>query len=189
LFDLDAATSKLTPHAAQPFVTLPPGSGPRHLAFHPGKQFLYANNELTTGASVLAHDPASGVLGAKVVQTLSTIPLPYDSRSDNAEIQLSRDGRFAYVSNRGHDSIAVFAVDQASGKLTVLEHVPSGGKEPRDFKIDPTGTHLLAAHQVSDDVVVFRIDPTSGKLQRAGAAAKVSKVVNVAFWYERPIAR
>jgi 6-phosphogluconolactonase len=183
LFDLDPATSKLAPHAAQPAVAItPPGSGPRHLAFHPGKKFLYANNELATAAAVIAHDPASGGLGADMVQTLSTIPLPYGERSNNAEIQISGDGRFAYVSNRGHDSIAVFAVDQASGKLTVLEHVPSGGKEPRDFKIDPTGNHLLAAHQVSDEVVVFRIDPGSGKLTRTANGAKVSKVVNVAFW-------
>ena len=183
LFDLDPATSKLTPHAAQPAVAItPPGSGPRHLAFHPGKKFLYANTELATAAAVLPHDPASGALGPEVLQTVSTIPLPYGERSNNAEIQLSADGRFAYVSNRGHDSIAVFAVDPASGKLNVIEHVPSGGKEPRDFKIDPSGSHLLVAHQVSDEVVVFRVDPASGKLRRTGDAVPVSKVVNIAFW-------
>jgi 6-phosphogluconolactonase len=182
LFDLDPATSKLAPHAAQPFVATPPGSGPRHLAIHPTSRFLYTNNELSTGAAVLSRDPATGRLGAELVQTLSTIPLPYGSRSDNAEIQISGDGRFAYVSNRGHDSISLFAIDAASGKLTLVDNTPSGGKEPRDFKIDPSGKYLLAAHQVSDDLVVFRIDPASGKLEKTPSAAKVSKVVNVAFW-------
>jgi 6-phosphogluconolactonase len=190
VFDLDPATSRLTPHAAQPFVMVPPGSGPRHLAFHPGGRFLYTNNELATAASVLSHDPASGKLGPELLQTISTVPGSHKARHDNAEIQISRDGRFLYVSNRGHDSIAAFSVDPSTGKLKTLASVPSGGKEPRDFKIDPSGKYLLAAHQVSDDLVVFAIDPASGKLKpmtggkpaSATNATKVSKVVNVAFW-------
>ena len=183
LFDLDLQTSKLTPHAAQPFAVIaPPGSGPRHLAVHPNNRFLYTNNELTTAASVLSRDPASGALGAQALQTVSTIPLPYGSRSDNGEIQLSRNGRFAYVSNRGHDSISSFSIDQATGLLTMLDNVPSGGKEPRDFKIEPSGRYLLAANQISDDIAVFKIDAASGKLTSTSTSAKLSKVVNFAFW-------
>jgi 6-phosphogluconolactonase len=183
LYDLDAGTGALKPHAAQPFVAvLPPGSGPRHLAIAPSKKFLYTNNELGTSASVFARDPATGALAQPALQTISTIPAPdAATKHDNAEIQLSHDGRFAYVSNRGHDSLTTFAVDQSSGKLTTVENVPSGGKVPRDFKLDPGGKFLLVSHQKSDDVIVFRIDPTTGKLTKTSTAVKVSKVVNAVF--------
>jgi 6-phosphogluconolactonase len=186
LYDLNAQTSELAPHAAQPFVVVaPPGSGPRHLAIHPSNRFLYTNNELTTAASVFARDPATGRLEPTAVQTTSTIPLPFSGRSNNAEMLIAPGGKFLYVSNRGHDSIATFAIDQASGKLQLVENVPSGGKEPRDFKFDPSGKFLLAAHQISDDVVVFGIDGATGKLTRTATTVKVSKVVNVAFWEGR----
>jgi 6-phosphogluconolactonase len=182
LYDLDPATSKLTPHAAQPFVMVtPPGSGPRHLAIHPTKKFLYSNNELGTSASVFTRDPATGALTEPSVQNLSTIPLPYAMRADNGEIQISGNGRFVYVSNRGHDSITTFSVEEVTGKLTMLENVPSGGQEPRDFKIDPTGKFLLVGHQHSDDVVVFSIDQSTGKIKAVGSPLKVSKPVNFAF--------
>ncbi len=182
VYDLDAASGHLKPHAAAPFATLPPGSGPRHLGVHPSKKFLFTNNELATAASVFARDPASGDLKAQPLQTLSTIPQPYDKPSNNAGLQISADGRFVYISNRGHDSIQVFSVDEASGKLTSVENVPSGGREPRDFKIDPSGKLLLVGHQNSDDIVTFRIDPATGKLKPAPRKVKLSKPVNFAFW-------
>lgn len=183
LYDVDDATSKLTPHAAQPFVAVtPPGSGPRHLAIHPSNRFLYTNNELTTAASVFARDPANGHLTSPPLQTLSTIPLPYTSRSNNAEMLIDASGRFLYVSNRGHDSVSTFSIDTASGQLSLLDNQPSGGKEPRDFKIDPSGKYLLAAHQISDEIFVFSIDAASGKLTRSTTpAVKLSKPVNFAF--------
>ncbi len=181
LYDLDAASGKLKPHAAGPFASVPAGNGPRHLALHPGGKFLYSNNELGTSASVFSRDPATGALSPTPLQTLSTIPLPYAKHSDNAEIQISADGRFLYVSNRGHNSINVFAVDAASGKLTSVQNVPSGGREPRDFKLDPTGKFLLVGHQNSDDVYVFRVDPKSGKLTRTPSKLKVSKPVSFTF--------
>ena len=185
IYDLDRATSKLTPHAAQPSVATPPGSGPRHIAIHPSNRFLYTNNELSTGASAFERNPATGELTAPPMQTLSTIPLPFASRSNNAEMLLSQNGRFAYVSNRGHDSISAFSVEESSGKLTMLDNQPSGGKEPRDFKIDPSGQFLLAAHQITDDIVVFRINPSTGKLEKPQPPVKLSKVVNFAFWQGR----
>jgi 6-phosphogluconolactonase len=182
LYALDAGTGVLKPNAAAPFAATPPGSGPRHLVVHPNKKFLFTNNELSTAASVFARDPATGALKQPPVQTVSTIPLPYGKPSNNAGLEISADGKFLYVSNRGHDSIGVFSVDEASGKLTPVENVPSGGREPRDFKIDPSGTLLLVGHQNSDDVVVFKVDPATGKLTKTPRKLKVSKPVNFAFW-------
>jgi 6-phosphogluconolactonase len=183
LYDLDPATSKLSPHAAQPFVVVtPPGSGPRHIAIHPTRRFLYTNNELGTSASVFARSPDSGGLEATSVQSTSSIPLPFSGGSDNAEIQISGDGRFAYISNRGdHNSISTFSIDPASGKLTLIENVPTGGRIPRDFKIDPSGQFLLVGHQTSDEMMVFAIDRSSGKITRRGPVVTLSKVVNFAF--------
>jgi len=182
LYDLDSKTSMLAPHAAQPSVTVTPaGSGPRHIALHPNNKFLYTNNELGTSASVFSRNPTTGAVTEPAVQTIPTIPLPYPSRNDNGEVQIARNGRFAYVSNRGHDSITAFSIDQNSGMLSNIENVPTGGKEPRDFKIDPSGGFLLVGHQISDEVIVFRIDQGTGKVARAGSPVKVSKPVNFAF--------
>jgi 6-phosphogluconolactonase len=182
LYRLDAATGKLAPHAASPFAALPPGSGPRHLAIHPNQKFLYTNAELSTSVAVFARDPASGVLKAPALQTISSIKQPYTKPSNNAGLQISADGRFLYVSNRGPDSITTFAVDETSGTLTTVETVSSGGREPRDFKLDPTGKFLLVGHQNSDDIVVFRIDAKTGKIKPAGRKVRLSKPVNFAFW-------
>jgi 6-phosphogluconolactonase len=182
LYDLGAA-GQLTPHAAQPFAMVtPPGSGPRHLAIHPNGKFLYTNNELASSASVFTRDAATGALTQPALQVLSTLPKTHKGRNDTAEIQLSRDGRFAYVSNRGADSIATFTIDARSGKLAMVGTVPSGGKEPRDFKLDPSGKFMLVGHQISDDVVVFRVNGKTGKPEKAVSPYKVSKVVNFAFW-------
>jgi 6-phosphogluconolactonase len=181
LYDLDRHTDQLSAHAAQPFVTLAPGSGPRHIAFHPNQKFVYTNNELATSATVFARNPHTGLLTEPPLQTISTIPLPFDGRRDNAEIQITRDGRFLYVSNRGHDSITTFSVDKHTGRLTMIDNVPSGGKEPRDFKIDPSGRFLLVAHQISDDIFVFRINRHTGKIEQTSTTIKVSKPVNFAF--------
>jgi 6-phosphogluconolactonase len=182
LYDLSPA-GKLAPHTAQPFATVtPPGSGPRHLAIHPSNRFVYTNNELNSTASVFARDAKTGTLAQPPLQNISTVPASHKGRNDNAELQLSRDGRFAYVSNRGHDSITSFAIDAKTGKLTNADNVATGGTEPRDFKLDPTGKFLLVAHQISDDVFVFRVDGKSGKLEKTSAAIKLSKPVNVVFW-------
>jgi 6-phosphogluconolactonase len=181
LYDLDGHTGHLAPHAAQPFVTLAPGSGPRHIAFHPNQRFLYTNNELATAASVFARNPHDGSLTEPPLQTVSTIPLPFASRHDNAELQISADGRFLYVSNRGHDSITTFSVNRKTGALTPIDNIPAGGKEPRDFKLDPSGKFLIVGHQISDTVVVFRLNRHTGKPDHTGATIHVSKPVNFAF--------
>jgi 6-phosphogluconolactonase len=182
IYRLDAASGQLRVNNDTPAAVVPPGSGPRHLAIHPSGKFLYTNNELSTAASVFVRDTQTGALQQPALQTLSTIKLPYAKRSDNAAIQITADGRFVYVSNRGHDSIALMAVDEKTGQLQLVETVRSGGREPRDFKVDPTGKFLLVGHQNTDDIVTFRINPKDGKLKPAGRKHKVSKVVNFAFW-------
>ncbi len=160
----------LTP-ADPPFAKVDPGSGPRHLAFQPDGKFVYLANEMAATVTAFAYDSANGSL--KQLQTISMLPKDYTGPKSAAEIAVHPSGRFLYASNRGHDSIAVFAIDPGKGTLTAIEHVPTQGKTPRNFAIDPTGTYLLAANQDSASVVVFRIDSKTGKLSATGEKAEV----------------
>jgi 6-phosphogluconolactonase len=139
-----------------------PGAGPRHLAFHPNGSVVYANNEINSTVTALAYDKAKGSLSE--LQTASTLPPGFTGSNSTAEIQTDKAGRFLYVSNRGHDSIAVFAIDPAKGTLTPVEHVSTQGRTPRNFSLDPTGAYLFAANENSDSVVLFRVDPKTGRL-------------------------
>jgi 6-phosphogluconolactonase len=159
------ATGALIPNPT-PFAALPPGSGPRHVAFGKSGAFAYVINELSSTVATFAYDAATGTL--KSVQSLSTLPPGHAGKSYPAEIAVSADGRFLYGSNRGHDSIASFAIDGATGQLRPTGHTPTGGSWPRHFAIDPTGAYLLAANQKSNSVVVFRIDPKTGALTPTG---------------------
>jgi 6-phosphogluconolactonase len=162
-----------------PQAALAPGSGPRHLAFHPGGRYVYAINELRSTITGFAFDPVAGRLAE--LQTLSTLPRGFDGPSHTAEVVVHPSGKFVYGSNRGHDSIAVFQVDPASGRLAPRGHHRSGGQTPRNFCIDPSGRYLLAANQSSDSVVVFRIDAGTGELLPTGHAAAVPAPVCVKF--------
>ncbi len=166
----DAAKGLLTAHGAG---TLEPGSGPRHLAFHPGGRFVYVINELTSTVTVFAYDSGKGEL--QPLQTLSALPEGFKGTSYTAEIEVSPDGRFVYGSNRGHDSLAVFAVDAASGRLTPAGHVPIGGAWPRHFKIEPSGRVLIAAHQKGGTVGFFRLDPKTGQPSPLGATVAIDR--------------
>lgn len=141
-YDPDAGT--LSPREP-PFVSLPPGAGPRHLAFHPSGRYAYVVNELDSTVAAFTRDLDTG--GLHPIGSASTLPTGYDGHSTTAEIRVHPSGRFLYASNRGHDSIAVFSIDTSSGKLTPLGCTPTGGKTPRNFNIDPTGRYLLAANQ------------------------------------------
>jgi 6-phosphogluconolactonase len=160
-------------------VKVAPGSGPRHFAFHPNGRHAYVINELNCTVTAFDYDGDKGVL--KKIQTLSTLPGKFKPGYSTAEVQVHPSGKFLYGSNRGHHSIAVFAIDPETGKLTRLENVPTQGRTPRNFGIDPTGTYLLAANQDSDSIVVFRIDPKTGRLQPAGHRAEVPMPVCVKF--------
>jgi 6-phosphogluconolactonase len=177
VYKFDGANGTIVPNDP-PAVAVPPGSGPRHFAFHPSGKCAYACGEMTSTVIAFAYDADKGAL--KVQQVLSTLPQETKGNS-TAEILVSPDGRHVYVSNRGHNSVAVFAVDESTGKLKAAGHCPTGGKTPRNFGIDPSGKWLIAANQDSNNVVVFKIDATNGMPSPAGHEVQVSKAVCVKF--------
>lgn len=168
----------LAPHDP-PFAPLTPESGPRHLAFHPGGAFVYVISQMASTLTAFAYDGPRGVLAH--VQTLSTLPEDFGGESRCAHVALHPNGRFVYGSNRGHDSIAGFALDPQTGRVTARGHAPTGGHTPRHFAIDPTGTIMLVANQDSDSIVAFRIDPDSGRLHASGAVVETPAPVCVVF--------
>jgi 6-phosphogluconolactonase len=160
-----------------PYVSVKAGSGPRRLQLHPNGRFLYVNHETDSAVSVFEVNGGS----LKETQSTSTLPADYKGNNSTAEIQIDADGRFLYVTNRGHDSIAVYAIDPKNGTLTPAGHVPSLGKTPRNITIDPTNTYLLAANQAGDNVVVFRINHQTGHLTPTGSQQPVAQAAAVAF--------
>ena len=156
--------------AEPPFATMNAGgSGPRRLQLHPNGRFLYVNHETDSKVSVFAVSGAS----VRQMQAVSTLPADYAGNNSTAEIQIDRTGKWLYVTNRGHDSIARYAVDAATGRVTPTGHTPSGGRTPRNITIDPTNRFLVAANQNGDTVVVFRIDAATGNLTATGAVGHV----------------
>jgi len=151
------------------------GSGPRHLVFHQNKKLAFIISELNSTISSCTYDAKTGKLTQ--VMTVSTLPEGFEGTNSCADIHVSPDGRFLYGSNRGHDSIVIFAIDQKTGKLEYVDHRSVNGKTPRNFMIDPTGKFLLAANQDSNNIVVFKIDKETGKLKTNGVEVKVSKPV------------
>jgi|KBSSwiStaDraftv2_1062776.scaffolds.fasta_scaffold59407_2 6-phosphogluconolactonase len=180
VYKFDPANSSLVANDP-PSASVAPGSGPRHLAFHPGGRFAYVINEMKCTMTVFSYDPERGEL--KEIQNLSTLPESEDVKPNysTAEVEAHPSGKFLYGSNRGHNSIVVFAIDATSGKLSHVENASTQGKTPRSFGIDPTGNYLLAANQDSDNVVVFRIDPRTGRLTSTGTSIEVGKPVCVVF--------
>jgi 6-phosphogluconolactonase len=177
IYKFDADKGTLTANDP-PFASVAPGSGPRHFAFHPLAPYAYVINEMKSTVTAFNYDRNRGEL--KEIQTLST--LPEEVKGDStAEVQVHPSGKFVYGSNRGHNSIAIFQVDDKTGRLTAAGHQPTGGKTPRNFGIDPTGRYLLAANQDSDTITVFRIDPKSGKLTPTGQKVDVPRPVCVKF--------
>ena len=177
IFRPNAKTGKLVANDPA-FATVHPGGGPRHFAFHPKKPIVYSINELDSTVTVFAWDKASGAL--RELQTITTLPRPYQDGDSCADLHVSADGRFLYGSNRGHDSIAIFAIG-ADGKLTTVGNEPTQGKTPRNFAIDPSGSFLFAANQNSDTITVFRIDKKTGKLTATGTKIEVPAPVCVVF--------
>ncbi len=183
VYRFDPVQGTLAPNSP-PFAKIAAGSGPRHLAFRSSARgndgrFAYALSELAATVTALQYDSKGGTL--KEVQTLSTLPGDFKGANSSAEIAVHPNGRFLYASNRGHDSIAIFAIDQGKGTLTSKGFVPTQGKTPRNFAIDPTGAFLFAANQDSNSVVVFRIDQKTGALTPAGNALTVPAPVSIVF--------
>jgi 6-phosphogluconolactonase len=174
IYRFDAGKGTLVPHEPA-FAKVVPGSGPRHFVFHPTGRYAYVICEMGNTLTAFDYDAKRGVL--RPIQTISTLPAEYKGTSYTAEVQVHPSGRFVYGSNRGHDSIAIFSVDQATGRLTSAGFESTGGKNPRNFVIDPTGTYLLAENQDSDSIVLFRIKPETGSLERAGKPVPIPKPV------------
>lgn len=175
-YRLDPAAATLTP-AGETVTT--PGAGPRHSKFSADGKFLYVINELNNTVETFAADATTGALTR--VQAIATLPANFTDESICAEIRLSPDERFVYGSNRGHDSLAVFARDAAAGTLTLIEIVPTGGKHPRNFNLSPDGRWLICGNRDSDNVTVFRVDPATGRLTPTGPAHPIPQVVCVLF--------
>jgi 6-phosphogluconolactonase len=178
VYRLDAVESTLAANDP-PFAAVKPGSGPRHLAFHPSGRFVFLINEMSATLVAFAYDAGRGTL--KELQTLSTLPENFTGTKSGAEVQVHPSGKFVYGSNRGHDSIAVFGFDPGSGRLTFLECQSTQGKAPRHFALDPTGQWLLAENQDSDSIVVFRVDGRTGRLSPTGQTVSVGAPVCAVF--------
>jgi 6-phosphogluconolactonase len=178
IYKVDPATAKLT--ANEPaFAAVDAGSGPRHFDFHPNGKFAYVINEIASTITAFAVDPKTGGLSA--VQTVTTLPEGFSGKNSTADIHVHPNGKFVYGSNRGHDSIVVYAIDEATGKLTYVQHQSTLGQTPRNFGIDPSGRVLLAENQQSGTIHSFRIDQTTGKLTATGESVEVPRPVCVKF--------
>ena len=170
IYKLGAVAGKLIPHGE---VSVPPGSGPRHLVFHPSGLYVYVINELNSTIIAFAYDAAHGAL--RPLQTVPTLPQDSTVESTCADIHISPSGKFLYGSNRGHDSIVVYAIHDSDGTLQYVEHASTLGETPRNFAISPDGAFLLAANQDSDSIVVFHLDPHTGKLAPTGNVTRAAK--------------
>ncbi len=175
IYRYDSENGRLLANNEQPWARTKSGAGPRHLAFHPRADFVYVINELDSTISAYRRGADKGTLTE--LHTVSTLPADFRGKNTCADIHVHPSGRFVYGSNRGHDSIAVFAVDEKSGHLSLREHVPTQGSHPRGFAVDPAGRYLLAANQNSDSIVVFSIDAKSGAVRPTGVRVETATPV------------
>lgn len=156
-----------------------PGSGPRHITFHPNGKYAYVMTELSSEVIVLTYNAEEGTFTE--LQYISTIPADFDENNQGSAIHISSDGRFVYAGNRGHNSIAVYSVDQNSGELTFVEHTSTEGNWPRDFVLDPTEKFLVATNEKSHNLVLFSRDESTGKLTLLQSDVAVPEPVCVKF--------
>jgi 6-phosphogluconolactonase len=174
IYEIGQEDGKLKPHGE---AVLHPGAGPRHFLFDASGKYAYVINELDSTVTAFSYDAKAGTL--HTLQTVPGLPKDFNGENTGADIHLSPDGKFLYGSQRGHDSIVVYAVDSASGKLEYVEHASTLGRIPRNFAITPDGGTLLAANQDTGNVVVFRVDRQTGKLTPTGTQLQLSEPVCV----------
>jgi 6-phosphogluconolactonase len=165
IYRFDGNSGALTPNEPA-FAAIAPGSGPRHVRFHPNGRWVYLINEIASTIIAFSWDSTNGRLAP--FQTITTLPADFKGVSACAELEIHPNGRLLYCSNRGDDSLAGFAIDQDTGRLTPVEHVSSGGKSPRNFAFDPTGRWIIVTNHDSDNALVFRVDTATGRLTRSG---------------------
>ena len=176
IYRLDLKNGKFVPNG---FAATKPGAGPRHFVFHPLGKFAYVINEINWTVTAFTYDKASGALAES--QTVSALPPGFGGTSYCADIHVHPTGKFLYGSNRGHDSIVAFAIDQSTGKLNLIAHESTRGKWPRNFAVNPTGEFLLVANQNTDNVVAFRIDQQTGRLTATGQTTEIPAPVCLKF--------
>ena len=178
IYRIDPAKQTFAPNNP-PSVSVTPGLGPRHFAFGRGAKFAYAVCEMGSSVVVFSYDREKGTL--QPIQTISTLPSDFTGQNASAEIEVDKAGRYLYASNRGSDSITVFAIDQEKGTLTKLQVASTMGKGPRNFKIDPAGERMIAANQNSDSLTLLKIDPHTGQLTPESDSVDVPAPVCVIF--------
>lgn len=176
IYKLEVEHNRLAPHRE---VQVAAGSGPRHFAFHPSLPYGYVIHELNATVTAFSYDEEQGELAE--IQIISTLPASYKGENGCADIHISPDGNYLYGSNRGHDSIVVYAIDPLTGKLTVVEHVSTLGGHPRNFGLSPDGRFLLVANRDGNNIVTFTRDEHTGKLLPTGNELQVSKPVCIKF--------
>ena len=170
IYKFDSERGKLTPND-QPWTKIEPGAGPRHFTFHPNGKFAYVINELNSTIVAFVYDGDNGTL--EEIQTVSTLPRGFRGVNYCADIHIVPSGKFLYGSNRGHDSIVIYRINEETGKLTYVGYESTQGETPRNFAIDPTGRFLLVANQNTDTIVTFHIDQKTGKLSPTGNVTEV----------------
>ena len=177
IYEIDFAGKLVA--ASPPWTDITPGSGPRHFDFHPSRRFAYLINEIANTITAFRYDEGAGSL--EEMQVIDTLPADFDGDSATADIHVDARGTFLYGSNRGHDSIAIYAIDASSGQLSLIGHESTLGSEPRNFGIDPTGAWLLAANHQSDTIFTFAVDPDAGTLSATGHVVNLPAPVCVKF--------
>ncbi len=178
VYRFDPAKGSLEPNDP-PFAKVAPGSGPRHFTFHPNGKYGYVINEMGSTVTAFGWDAKRGAF--QEIQTISTLPPGAKEKNYDAEVITDRAGRFLYGSNRGHDSIALFSIEPGKGTLKFVETVPSQGKFPRNFNLDPTGAWMLVGNQNSDNVAVYKVDRATGRLTPTGDQVKAPSPICIKF--------
>ncbi|HEX2989546.1 MAG TPA: lactonase family protein [Anaerolineales bacterium] len=176
VYRMDVDAGRIYEHAE---VKVTESSGPRHLVFHPNGRYAYVVCELNSTLIGFLYEAETGTF--EEIQSVRTLPQGYEGQNLPADIHITPDGKFLYVSNRKHESIAIVSVDENTGQLTVQDHIPCGGREPRGFAIDPGGKYMLVANQNSNNIVTFLIDPAKGQLSRTGDEVEVPMPVCIKF--------
>ncbi len=176
IFETDVKTSTVKP-ASMPFASVKPGSGPRHSAFHPNGKYAYLVEELTSTVAVFSRNTKTGAL-TMIEDNVKTLPAGFTGENTSADIHVDPSGKFLYQSNRGANTLAIFAIGN-DGKLTKVGDQPTEGKTPRNFLIDPKGDFVFVAHQDSDNITIFKRDQKTGKLTYTGQSVKVPAPVCV----------
>jgi len=178
IYKFDSELGKLTPND-QPWVRTELGAGPRHFTFHPNERFAYVINELNSTIIAFTYERESGIL--EEIQTVSTLPEGFKGENYPADIHVSPSGKFLYGSNRGHDSIVIYRINEETGRLSYISHESTRGRFPRNFAIDPSGKFLLVANQKTDNIVTFRIDQETGLLEPTGNETNIPTPVCIKF--------